>query len=190
MPYTTEFYSADLGASFSFEIYRLGMFVNIEGSGHELDPYLVENSDVFEEVDHPVINKGKVYIRKDLHDYQNRIASEVVKGVSRLRGGSKLAQFGADVSPKFMILAGMSVGGMIFDNLIVPKDGLASLNIKALTEIVGDYKEKITTKIYIGIREGYLANQEEIRALDKISGIPVVHGTPISVSEQFAKDLE
>lgn len=189
LPYSTEFYSAELGAVFSLELYRIGIFVNIDNGKNEIDPYLIKNTDLLEIIDHPTITKGKVYKRKELEKHQDLLAGELIKAISKLRGGSKLAQFGADVSPKFLIIAGMKVGGMIFDNLIIPEAGKPSINILALKEIIEDYMDKFTSKIYIGIREGYLTNQEELRTL-KIKGIEIFHGTPISVSQKFAEDLE
>ena len=187
LPYSTEFYSAEMGASLSFEVYRLGVFVNIGNSKDEIDPYLIEeNSSSLQSMDHPTINKGKIVFRDDHDMYREEIAKEVIKGICQLRGGSKLAQFGTDVSPKFIIFAGMTVGGMIFDNLIVPQDGMPSLNLAALKEIVEDYSDKISTDIYIGVREGYLANQDELRAISELSGIKVVHGSPLGVAKQFS----
>jgi len=189
LPYSTEFYSAELGATFALELYRLGVFENIGNSKDEIDPHLVKNTDLLEEHDHPTINKAKVYVRKNVVDYQNNLAKELLNALAFLRGGSKLAQFGVDVAPKFLILAGMKVGGMIFDNLLINSGGSPALNLAALEEIVADYREKITTKIYLGIREGYLSNQEEIRQITELGGIEVVHGSPSSVAKKFADEL-
>lgn len=191
LPYSTEFYSSEMIASISFEVYRLGMFVNFgDKNNNEIDPFLVDSSNELTEIDHPVINKAKIYTRKDLTSYQNTLAGKVIKGISLLRGGSKMAQFGADVSPKLLIIAGMSVSGMIFNDLLVPDNDKPSLNIAAFKEIISDFNDKFTTPVFVGIREGYLSNQDDIRKLEEINGIKITHGTPISMANKFAEILE
>jgi CRISPR-associated protein Cst2 len=187
LPYTTEFYSAELTASLSFEIYRLGLYVNLgTNNNKEIDPFLVsENIELLDENDHPVIDKAKVYARKELIDYQNQTAGEILKALSKLRGGSKLTQFGVDVAPKYLILAGMNVSGMIFDDLIKEEKNAPILNLKAFKEIIGDYKDKFETPIYLGIRDGYLKNQDDIRNISEHEGIKIIHGTPIEVVNTF-----
>lgn len=191
LPYTTQFYSGELVALFGLELYRLGVFERKGKNSQELDPKLAGKfSSELETHEHPIYKNGKIYSRKDLVSYQNETARELLKSLAKLNGGAKLAQFAADTTPKLMILVGLDSPHILFDNLLVSQDGNPALHLKAFQEIIADYKEKITTKVYVGIRAGYLANEEELRQLSAIEGIEVVIDTPSQVAEQFSNELK
>lgn len=190
LPYTTQFYSGELQALFGLEVYRLGVFERKGKTNQELDPFLLDvYSDKLSIHDHPIYKDGSIAIRNDLITYQNELTSALVKSIARLNGGSKLAQFATDVAPKLLILAGLNAPHLLFDNLLISKEGKPALHLEALKEIVSDYDSNFTTPLFIGIRSGYLVNEDEIRALDSIKSVKVVVGTPISVAEEISKIL-
>ncbi|MCU0328742.1 MAG: type I-B CRISPR-associated protein Cas7/Cst2/DevR [Chitinophagales bacterium] len=166
LPYSTQFYSTHLEGFFNLEYYRLGVYDNL-GSHQELSKELVEkHQDKFEITD----LKGKDhkrYILKEAKKKRKENASGLLKGLAFLRGGAKQAAFGADVSPKVLILAGMESANPVFNNLFVGTGEKPQLNIEVLKQIASDYKSKLATPIYIGIRTGYLQNEEDIKALEK-----------------------
>lgn len=99
-----------------------------------------------------------------------------------LRGGAKMAAFGADVSPKVIVFAGMLSANPCFNNLYIGSGERPRLNIDLLKELVDDYKDKLQTPVCIGIRKGYLENEEEVKAL---AGDDFMVDSPIKIVEVF-----
>lgn len=93
-----------------------------------------------------------------------------------------MAAFGADVSPKVLILAGMECANPVFNDLFEGKGEKPALKIEALDEIQNDFSSKLATPIYLGIRTGYLENEAEVKAL---SGQNFIVGTPIGIVQNF-----
>jgi CRISPR-associated protein Cst2 len=116
-----------------------------------------------------------------------------------LRGGSKQAAFATDVSPKALIMAGLTCGNPIFNNLFEDKSNSSErgrtviVNVNALKEIATDYKDRICTPVYIGIRTGFIQNEDEVRNLEsvtEIDGIKFVVTTPIDAARQMSQALD
>jgi len=55
------------------------------------------------------------------------------------------------------------------------------LNIELLKQLANDYKDKLATPVYVGIRQGYLQNEEEIFSV----GNGFVVDSPVAVVNQF-----
>jgi CRISPR-associated protein Cst2 len=181
LPYSTKFYSTHLEGFFNLEYYRLGIYENL-GSKQELSTEVLNaNKD---KLIHTKIHDGK-FDRHELKDSENvrkERASGLLKGLAHLRGGAKQSAFGSDVSPKVIILAGMSCANPVLNDLFDGKGEKPALKIEALKEIAKDYKDKLATKIYVGIRTGYLENEAEIKQLNSSEFIV---DSPISTVEQF-----
>ena len=180
LPYSTRFYSTHLEGFFNLEYYRLGVYDNL-GSHQELSKELVEkHKDKFEE---SKIHGGKFkrYELKEGNTFRKQNASGLLKGLAFLRGGAKQSAFGSDVSPKVLILAGLESANPIFNNLFVGTGEKPALNIDTLKQLATDYKDKLATPIYIGIRSGYLQNEEEIKAL----GEGFIIDSPVGIVNQF-----
>lgn len=180
LPYSTQFYSAHLEGFFLLEYYRLGVYDNL-GSHVELEKALLDNNG--ERLTSSKFYKDYMrHTRKDADNSRKTNAAGLLKGLAHLRGGAKMAAFGADVSPKALILAGMECANPVFNDLFDGKGEKPELKIKCLQEIAADYKGKLATPIYIGIRTGYLQNEEEVKALD---GNGFVVGTPVGIVQEF-----
>jgi CRISPR-associated protein Cst2 len=143
----------------------------------------------------PIKKAGSVYELADVAQIRKERATALLKSLAVLRGGAKQAAFGTDVSPKVIIMAGMTCGNPIFnmlfeDNSINPKVGKnVVLNIKALEEIIKDYKDRICTDVIIGIRTAYIQNEQEIMELNNTevhgSGIKIRVTTPVDAAKQM-----
>lgn len=180
LPYSTRFYSTHLEGFFNLEYYRLGVYDNL-GSHQELSKELVEkHKDKFDE-SNIYGNKFRRYELKDAETIRKMHTSGLLKGLAFLRGGAKQSAFGSDVSPKVLILAGMESANPIFNNLFVGTGEKPALNIETLQQLANDYKEKLATPIYVGIRTGYLQNEEEVKAL----GAGFIVDSPVGVVNQF-----
>lgn len=183
LPYSTKFYSAHLEGFFNLEYYRLGVYDNL-GSKQELSSEMVEKHG-------SILNQfslgGKFsrYELKNATENRNNNAAGLLKGLAYLRGGAKQAAFGADVSPKVLILAGLESANPIFNNLFIGTGEKPILNIELLLELSKDYKDKLATPIYVGFRKGYLQNEEEINEKLKKG---FVLASPVDIVNQFNKN--
>lgn len=180
LPYSTRFYSTHLEGFFNLEYYRLGVYDNL-GSHQELSIELVEKHKGKFDESSIYGNKFKRYELKEGNNIRKIHASGLLKGLAFLRGGAKQSAFGADVSPKVLILAGMESANPVFNNLFIGTGEKPALNIDILKQIATDYKEKLATPIYIGIRSGYLQNEEEVKAL----GNGFIVDSPVGIVNQF-----
>jgi CRISPR-associated protein Cst2 len=144
-----------------------------------------------------VVKPGTVYEIANTEVRKER-ASELLKALAILRGGAKQAAFGTDVSPKLIIMAGLSCGNPIFNSLFEDESfdqnrgRSVVLNKKAMNEIVEEYSDRIVTPVYIGMRTGYMKNEDEIKALEStsVNGIKFIVTTPRNAAECMSKFLE
>lgn len=182
LPYSTRFYSTHLEGFFNLECYRLGVYDNL-GSHQELSTELLKkHSDKFEISD--LTNKNhKRYTLKDAEKIRKEHAAGLLKGLAYLRGGAKQAAFGSDVTPKVLILAGMESANPVFNNLFVGTGEKPALNLEILKQIAQDFKDKLATLIYIGIRAGYLQNEAEVKEI----GEGFIVDSPQGVASQFTE---
>lgn len=181
LPYSTQFYSAHLEGFFLLEYYRLGVYDNL-GSHVELEkPLLEANTDRLESKE--FYKKFLRHTRKDVDTSRKQNAAGLLKGLAVLRGGAKQAAFGSDVSPKALILAGMECANPVFNDLFQGKGEKPELKIDSLKEIAKDYAGKLATPIYIGIRTGYLQNEDAVRQL----GEGFVVDTPVGIVQKFTE---
>jgi CRISPR-associated protein Cst2 len=183
LPYSTRFYSTHLEGFFNLEYYRLGVYDNL-GSHLELSKDVIDkHKDNLEET--TIYGKFKRYTVKNAEKLRKERASGLLKGLVYLRGGAKQAAFGSDVAPKVLIFAGLSSANPIFNNLFGGKEENPILKIDTLKQIANDYKDKLATPIYIGLRAGYLANENEIKELDNT--VFKVY-SPIDAVKEFSKN--
>lgn len=184
LPYSTDFYSTHLEGFFNLEYYRLGVYDNL-GSKVELGKEFVEQH--ADKLEHSKIYKTHDrYTLREAEAARRTRAAGLLKGLSQLRGGAKMAAFGADVSPKVLILAGMECANPVFNDLFDGSGTRPALKIDALIEIMEDYQSKLATPVYVGIRSGYLENELMIKGLEKDHNIKV--GSPIGVANSFIKN--
>lgn len=82
-----------------------------------------------------------------------------------MRGGAKQAQFGTPVHPQALIVAGLTCGNLIFNDLFEDTKEGPKLKLETLKEILRDFADRIVGKVYVGIRKGYLHpdNEKQIR---------------------------
>lgn len=165
LPYSTRFFNSHLEGVVCLDCARVGVFWNL-GDRKELDPHRVdvwmkEGKIEIAEDRGPL---GKIYRLKDRSVAAER-SRRLIRALAVLRGGAKQAAFATDVAPKALVLAGLSCGNPIFNRLFTDSEDGPRLNTQRLKEIVEDYTNRIATPVFVGIREGYLSNQDEVRKL-------------------------
>ena len=189
LPYVTEFYNTHLQAVFCLNYSRMGVFSNI-GDRIELDDKLVDDfiKDNKVKVLEDLGKSGKKYGMADGNARAIR-GRELFKALALLRGGAKQAQFGTDVAPKAIVMAGLSCGNPIFNNVFDENVDGPVIKVNLLKEIIKDYSEKLVTPVVIGLRTGYLKNEEEVRSLGKQNGSEVFVMTPIEAARKIGEYL-
>lgn len=177
LPYTTRFYNTDLQGIFCLNYARLGVYWNL-GDRIELEEakakkFLQEGKimDVTKEEPYKTLSDngkiGKVYrITDNVKPTPKERASALFKALAVIRGGAKQAQFGTDVSPKVLILAGLTCGNPIFNNLFKDDQEGPVFKTETFKEIIKDYADRIVTPVLVGMRSGYLKNENDVKALN------------------------
>ncbi len=208
LPYNTKFYNTQLQGIFGLAYSRVGVFRN-EGDRIELEQQLLTSyldSKIIEP--HPDFPKRKIYRIKD-NPRKDR-ATKIFKSLSVMRGGAKQAQFGTPVHPQVLILAGLTSGNLIFNNIFEDSANGPKIKIETLEEVLKDYTPRLASNIYIGIRTGYLSSENEKmlrewailkddqgqnkprqfkNGNDKEIGWNVVICTPIEAAEKMSTEL-
>jgi CRISPR-associated protein Cst2 len=138
---------------------------------------------------------GTTYELVNAAEIRKQRATALLTSLAVLRGGAKQAAFGTDVAPKAIIMAGLTCGNPVFNN-IFEDDSLKPtsigksvvLKIDTLKEVITDYADRITTPVIIGIRTGFLKNEEDVRReLTEEKGFIIT--TPIDAARQMASML-
>ncbi|MBT9132224.1 MAG: hypothetical protein DDT33_00737 [Firmicutes bacterium] len=176
LPYTTRFYNTDLQGIFCLDYSRLGVYWNL-GDRIELEELKAKGllqegkiEDVTQEEPYKTLSNngkiGRVYrVTDKAKPTPKERASALFKALAVLRGGAKQAQFGTDVSPKVLILAGLTCGNPIFNHLFRDEQEGPVFKEEAFREIIKDYADRIVTPVYIGVRSGYLKNEDKLGEL-------------------------
>ncbi len=176
LPYTTRFYNTNLQAVFCLDYSRLGVFWNL-GDRVELEETKAKEflrngriEDVTSEEPYRSLSQngsiGRVYRLAEAERVRKERAKGLFRALGVLRGGAKQSQFGVDIAPKVLILAGLSCGNPIFNHLFADDGNGPVFKVQAFREVLRDYGDRIVTPVLFGLRSGYLRNEDEARALN------------------------
>lgn len=213
LPYSTEFYNTHLQGVFCLDYGRLGVFWNI-GDRIELDE---DKAERFLKDNEPKLRVaedkgklGKIYELTNAATSRKERAGALLNALAVLRGGAKQAQFGTDVAPKVIVMAGLTCGNPIFNQLFQDDSAAPVFKVEAFKEIIRDYADRIASSVVIGIRKDYLKNDIDVRGLagwwkvnqeqsaiegpkdrkgDGGSWVQVKVGTPIDAAKAMATSL-
>ncbi|MBT9136388.1 MAG: hypothetical protein DDT30_01215 [Dehalococcoidia bacterium] len=161
LPYKTRFYNTQLQGVFGLNYSRLGVFRN-EGDRIELDRLLVDRYSQKGILRNPDSNR-KIY--EMIENPRKDRATKILRALAVLRGGAKLAAFAVDVSPKVVILAGLTCGNLIFNDLFEDTKEGPRLKLDTIQQVLDDYAARVVTPVFIGIRTGYLnpGNEKDLQ---------------------------
>lgn len=191
LPYSTKFYNADLQAIFGLDWSRIGVYDNL--SAMELDPKKAEIELKKGTIIKLEAGKGEKnkYIKKDIGLYRKEVVTNLLMALANLRGGSKATQFGVDMAPKVLIVAGLDCKNPFLNNLFSVEKGQIEIHMELLKELIKDFGDRIKTKLYIGLRSGYLANEVEIKSLNKtkIENTEIIVDTPPKIAKLLGDEL-
>jgi len=146
--YTKEVYSCKMSMPFCFEVDRVGQFTIKPDECGYVDFLPNELSTLGIQAD----KNGNILLSKD--ERFNRI-SHTLKAIQHLR--TDVGNHLEDLNSKFTILADYSIGGGIFCNIFREN----KLNLEYLKQTIDDNEEFRISKIYIGIRSGFMGELEQ-----------------------------
>ena len=184
LPYSTQFYNTQLQGVFGLNYSRLGEFRN-EGDRIELDRILLSQYKSVLDKD----EKRNIYRMKN--NPRKMRAAMILKSLAVMRGGAKQAAFATDVAPKFIILAGLSCGNLIFNDLFEDTKTGPTLKLDALKEVISDYAKRLVTPVFIGARTGYLQpdSEKQLREWATQKDGQVMLTTPIQAVDKMTEAL-
>ena len=188
LPYKTKFYNTQLQAIFGLNYERLGVFRN-DGDRIELDEIFVKQYTA----DGAIKQKeGEDGVYEIADNKRLERATMILKSLAVLRGGAKQAQFGTDVTPKAIITAGLSCGNLIFNDLFDEKESQPVIKLDTLKDIINDYRNRLTTPVFIGVRKGYLhpQNENDLQSFAQENSDIVQLSSPIEAINKLTAELE
>ncbi len=186
LPYTTEFYNTHLQGVFCLNYSRLGVFSNV-GDRIELDEQKRDEYLKTGKIKRVSDEKQEIYELVGAVATRKKRASALIRALAVLRGGAKQAAFGTPLEPQALILAGLSCGNPVFHHIFKDGDKGPELKVESLKEIISDFKDRFATPVFVGIRNGYLANESDVRSLKgEISSVQVEVMSPLQAANSIA----
>ncbi|MCX7884913.1 MAG: type I-B CRISPR-associated protein Cas7/Cst2/DevR [Caloramator sp.] len=187
VPYEHEFYSTVFKGIFSIDIDNSGRFIKQEKAGFKniTEKYIEK----YKEDNNVIIDEQGIKLKKDV--IVKRV-SDIINVLPHLYGGAKNTSHLTDVTPKVLILTVINGGNQIFMDIAENKDGEATINVKALGEVLLDYDKDILSDVYIGIREGFNdeLKEELIKFTSEYKGShKIIITTPKDAAEKFSEIL-
>ena len=139
---------------------------------------------------HPDFLDRKIY--RMINNPRKDRATKILKSLAVMRGGAKQAQFGTPVHPQVLIIAGITSGNLIFNNIFEDSPNGPKIKIETLDEILKDYSPRLSSNIYIGIRTGYLEVENEKKLREWAHGKKYGKRTIVkdSVSEEYDNEVK
>jgi CRISPR-associated protein Cst2 len=185
LPYTTKFYNTQLQGIFGLNYARLGVFRN-DGDRIELDEIFAKQYTTDGTIRQ---QNGKKDVFEVVENKRRERATMILKALAVLRGGAKQAQFGTDVAPKAIVVAGLNCGNLIFNDIFAEKEGKPIIKIDCLKQILTDYKDRLVTPVFVGFRKGYLHPQNEMELESLKDGVAVELTSPIEAINKLTQQL-
>ncbi len=166
VPYGKQEYSAIMKGMFSLDLNMLGTFSNYNKSGFQ---------NISEKLKNEALKKGAIEIDDDYIPNQKLIqlplairqqrAIDTIKALKNISGGAMQTSNMGDVTPKFIVLATTNTGNHPFSHIVKSRgerDDVAILNIDGLKEVIEEYKDNYKGKIFIGKRNGFFDDENEV----------------------------
>lgn len=148
--YTKEVYSCIMSSGFNLDITRLGTFtVNEDNSGfRDYAP---------EEIKQYGLHEGNGIISLSKEEKFRRI-EVTLRGIQYLNSTARQTNNLEDLTSKFIILGEYRIGNNLFNNIF--RDG--TLDMDYLKEAIFENEDFRLSKIYIGIRSGFMPGLKEL----------------------------
>lgn len=195
VPYSKQEYSAIMKGMFSLDLSMVGTFSNYNKTGfvnlsEKLRKEAIEKGAT--EIDDPFVKtsdgKPAKLIRIDIESRKKRILDTIL-ALKNITGGAMQTNNMGDVTPKFIVLATTTTGNHPFSHIVKSSgktDDIAEINVDGLKEVLNDYKDTITGKVFIGKRSGFFDEKNnDLQELKKLGFVEF-----LSVNEAIDKYCE
>lgn len=158
LPYTSKFYYADLESMLAIDLNRVSRYTNFNDrqelstdsiESYSADALITEISD-------------NCYQLKDAEILRKKRVQFAIESLLVISGGAKSAQYGTDISPKAIIIAGMNGANPILSRLFVMGKDSPRIDIGRLSTVVSSNTDLFETPIILGVRQNYLENIDEL----------------------------
>ena len=179
--FETEIYQNLFRGSFLIELDRVGVFQDLEIGDQELPEGLLRK-----EVQMDKQTRWSVSLQAE--DRIRRLQS-LLDALNLLWGGGRTARMLADLSPKFLAYARLSVKHPVFLEALEAQfsDGAYHLVLTPLTNALERFKGQIETAIF-GIEPAFLSNEDEVRnVLSEYGAVATVSEAIQSAKEDLKK---
>lgn len=195
VPYARQEYSAIMKGMFSLDLGAVGTFSNYNKTGFQnlsdkLKKEALENGAC--EIDDQYVPNQKL-IQLPLVIRRQR-AVDTIMALKSISGGAMQTNNMGDVTPKFIVLATTTTGNHPFSHIAKStgaSDDKAVLNIEGIKEVLSDYKNILSGKVFIGKRSGFMDDEND--ALTKLhaefSDI-VEYGTVNEMIDAYCEQLK
>lgn len=194
VPYSKQEYSAVMKGMFSMDLTMVGTFSSYNKTGYmNLSQKLKEEAlaEGCEELDDPYVSGSKL-LRMPLGKRISRTV-DTLKALKNISGGAMQTDNLGEVAPKFIILATTDSGNHPFSHVVSSygdRDEMAKLNIKALKEVLTEYKNDFIGKVFIGKRAGFWDNMDnELEELQRQYPEAVVYGPVNAIIDEYCEQV-
>ena len=188
LPYSSNFYNCNLECLFSLDIVRICTYRNFndrqELAKETIKDYFnkkllnKKNDTCYELIDRPFLMKIRI--------------SNLFNSLLNISGGAKSAQYGTDITPKVIIFAGQTGSNPILSQVFEIGRDKIRINLDSLTDRIKKFPSLFKSSIYIGIRNSFLENIEEIQKQVKLIkekyNVNIILGSPRNVINEFIED--
>jgi CRISPR-associated protein Cst2 len=156
VPFEHQFYSTVFKGIFSLDLFSVGTFHELEKTGYKnLDVKYVEKDAIKNSIGKTRASKENGVWKLPRTERAKR-AKETVEALTYIYTTTKAAGHLTDVTPKFIILVVIDGGNHIFMNITNHDDEKPIVNLNALKQVIGDYRDVIISDVYIGRSEGFM----------------------------------
>ena len=188
VPYEHQFYSCVLQGIFSLDLSAVGTFSDVNRTGYKniASSYV----QTIQDAGGTQVDEDPVWVLPT--ETRLRRCQQTLEALPLLSGGAKLTSHLTDVTPKLIILSVLEGGNHPFMNLMVERNGVGTLSIKALLEVIDDYADRFCDAIYVGRRSGFMDElDDDLRGLVDNPDLPceIVYDSPNKVITQLSKKL-
>ncbi|MEX2682064.1 MAG: hypothetical protein Q6373_010720, partial [Candidatus Sigynarchaeota archaeon] len=160
LPYSSVFYNADLQFMMGIDVTRIGFYRNFN-----------DRQEIAEQVAESYVKKNLLikaknggYSIPNVVSLRRQRVLAALESLLVINGGAKSAQYGGDITPKIILIAGQNGGNPILSGVLRAGTRSVKIDIDVLKDRVKHHAGLFSTPVYCGMRAGYVENEDEVTA--------------------------
>jgi len=158
LPYTSKFYNADLEAMFVIDVNRIASYTNFNDR-QEFSPSTILE---YQKSSHIVSIGPNRFQARDADILRKKRVIYTLESLLTINGGAKSAQYGTDISPKAILVAGTNGGNPLLSRALIMGKERPRLDLDRLIAAVSSNPSLFETSVFCGIRQDYIENMAEL----------------------------